>query len=277
MLHNLSDPEWFELQFEPEKAQGRGIPVPGFPSDHHQVSFTGMTGRENLEQAFSFYKYAHKVAGFDQVKDPHILDFGAGWGRIARFWLRDTPPQNITASDTMDMAISLLSELKAPYHIVKNPPFPPADYDRSYDLIYAYSVFSHLSEKYVIGWLDYLMTHLKPHGHLVFTTRGNDFIRDISHIKGQTEKFIEAQTVGGAGNYLKQIRATFPHPSVLRSRYDGGDFQFYHTPDPRLPDDECAGETIIPRGWFDARYGDRLVGFDEGVEHIKQAVVTLRV
>jgi hypothetical protein len=162
MLHDIADRDWFELQFNPELAKLRGIPVPGIPSEHYQVSFTGLTGRQNLEQACSFYKLAHEAAGLDSVRDPQILDFGGGWGRIARFWLRDTPPQNITVSDTMDLAISLLRELKAPYHIAKNPPFPPADYDRSYDLIYAFSVFSHLSEKYTAAWVDYLLTQLKP-------------------------------------------------------------------------------------------------------------------
>jgi hypothetical protein len=275
MLHNIADQEWFELQFEPELAAQRGIPIPGFPSDHLQVSFTGLSGRQNLEQAFSFYKYAHKAAKLDEVHNPHILDFGAGWGRIARFWLRDTLPENITASDTMDMAISLLRELKAPYDIVNNPPFPPADYKHKYDLVYAFSVFSHLSEKYTIAWIEYLLEQLEPNGRLVLTTRGNDFIRDISYIKGATEEFIESQMVGGAGEYLSQLRRTFPDPAILQERYDAGEFQFFQLTHGRLPDD-CTGETIIPRVFFEKRYGERLVGFCQDVERTKQAIVTLR-
>jgi hypothetical protein len=274
MLHDIADRDWFELQFNPELAKLRGIPVPGIPSEQDQVSFTGLTGRQNLEQACSFYKLAHEAAELNLVQDPHILDFGGGWGRIARFWLRDTPPQNITVSDTMDTAISLLCELKAPYHIVKNPPFPPADYDRSYDLIYAFSVFSHLSEKYAAAWVDYLLTHLKPHGRFVFTTRGDRFISDITTIKAQTEEFVEAQTLGGASAYLKQLRATFPDPSILRVRYDAGQFQFFPLTHTRLPED-CTGETIIPRGWFEKRYGDHLVGFEQNAD-AQQAIVTLR-
>jgi hypothetical protein len=275
MLHNIADQEWFELQFEPELAAQRGIAIPGFPGDHHQVSFTGMSGRQNLEQAFSFYKYARKAANLDEVNNPHILDFGVGWGRIARFWLRDTRPENITASDTMDLAVSLLRELKAPYDVVKNPPFPPGDYKHKYDLVYAFSVFSHLSEKYTIAWIDHLIEQLEPNGRLVLTTRGNDFIRDISYIKGQTEEFIEAQIVGGAGEYLRQLRRTFPDPAILRERYDAGEFQFFQLTDGRLPD-ECTGETIIPRAFFEQRYGEHLLGFDQDVEYVNQAVVTLR-
>jgi len=275
MLHDVKDQDWLDLQFEPERAREIGISIPGFPSDHHQVSFTGMTGRQNLEQGFCFYKYAHKAAKLDRVKNPHILDFGSGWGRIARFWLRDTPPENITTSDAMDMAVNLLKELNAPYHIVKNPPYPPADYGRKYDLIYAFSVFSHLSEKYTFAWIDFLLDQLKPNGRLVFTTRGHDFIRDISHIKMQTEEFIEAQTVGGTGAYLKQIRQTFPDPEVMRLRHEAGELQFFPLNHSRLPED-CTGETIIPRGYFVKRYGDRLVSFDESVEHFRQAVITLR-
>lgn len=274
MLHDITDREWFELQFSPELVKLRGIAVPGIPSEHYQVSFTGLTGRQNLEQAWSFYKLAHKAAGLDLIRDPHILDFGGGWGRIARFWLRETPPGNITVSDTMDTAISLLHELKAPYHIVKNPPFPPADYNRTYDLIYAFSVFSHLSQEYTAAWIDYLLTQLKGNGRFVFTTRGDRFISDMTAIKAQTEEFVEAQTVGGAGSYLKQLRATFPDPSILRARYDAGEFQFFPLTDTRLPED-CTGETIIPRRWFEERYGDRLVGFEQNAD-AQQAIVTLR-
>jgi len=274
MLHNIADEDWLELQFNPELAKLRGIPVPGIPSEHYQVSFTGLTGRQNLQQAYSFYMLARKAAGLNLLQDPHILDFGGGWGRIARFWLRETPPQNITVSDTMDTAISLMRELGAPYHIVKNPPFPPASYNRSYDLIYAFSVFSHLSEKYTAAWVDYLLTHLKPDGRFVFTTRGDRFITDITAIKTQTDEFIEAQTLGGAGSYLKQLRATFPDPSILRARYDAGEFQFFPLTHARLPED-CTGETIIPRGWFEKLYGDRVVGFEQNAD-AQQAIVTLR-
>ena len=71
----------------------------------------------------------------------------------------------------------------------------------------------------------------------MFTTRGDRFISDITTIKAQTEEFVEAQTLGGASAYLKQLRATFPDPSILRVRYDAGQFQFFPLTHTRLPED----------------------------------------
>ena len=133
-----------------------------------------MCGRPNLEQALSFYRYARNAASLATIQNPAIMDFGAGWGRIARFFLRDVAkPGDITVCDTMPTAIRWLRETGAPFEIIQNAPYPPiAGLDRRYDLIYSYSVFSHLSEAYACAWLDFLIGRLKPNGALVFTTRG---------------------------------------------------------------------------------------------------------
>jgi hypothetical protein len=46
-----------------------------------------------MQQAFNFYRYAHTAAELSRIKNPMMMDFGAGWGRIARLFLRDTPPK----------------------------------------------------------------------------------------------------------------------------------------------------------------------------------------
>ena len=85
----IDDAEWFELQFDPAGAKAKyGIILPSFPDDATQISFTGMCGRPNLQQAFSFYLYVRSVSGIDKLPDPRVMDFGAGWGRIARLFLR---------------------------------------------------------------------------------------------------------------------------------------------------------------------------------------------
>ena len=53
------------------------------------------------------------------------MDFGAGWGRIARFFLREARPQDIVAVDTMSFAIECLRKTGAAFQIVHNPPAPP--------------------------------------------------------------------------------------------------------------------------------------------------------
>jgi SAM-dependent methyltransferase len=67
------------------------------------------------------------------------------------------------------------------------PPTPfPAD---RFDLIYAFSVFSHLSEPVHEAWLGELSRILRPGGLLVVTTREREFIESphpCERIRGWT-------------------------------------------------------------------------------------------
>jgi 2-polyprenyl-3-methyl-5-hydroxy-6-metoxy-1,4-benzoquinol methylase len=274
---SIDDVEWFELQFDPARAQEKyGIILPAFPDDATQISFTGMCGRPNLQQAFNFYLHARAVSGIGKLSDPRIMDFGAGWGRIARLFLREARPQDIVAADTMGFAINWLRKTGSIFQIIHNPPAPPIPgFQQSFHLIYAYSVFSHLSEPYARAWVDYLMKLLQPGGHLVFTTRGERFISDLVNILAQSDDFINSQKTAGAGKYLQRLREASPDPAIIRRRFEAGEFQFFPIGHGELNED-CAGETIIPRGYFEVHYGQDLAGFNEDVPNVDQSVVVLK-
>ncbi len=56
----------------------------------------------------------------------------------------------------------------------QNRPLPPLDYrDEMFDLVYAVSVFTHLSEEFQLPWLDELKRILKPNGVLLATVYNN--------------------------------------------------------------------------------------------------------
>src|ERR1700722_6178789 len=72
----IRDEMWYQLQFRPKEAlKFYGIPVPGLPPDEVQLRFTGNTGQQNLQQAFSFYLYICSVCNLKEMKSPKILDF----------------------------------------------------------------------------------------------------------------------------------------------------------------------------------------------------------
>jgi hypothetical protein len=90
-LGRIDDQTWFELQFNPEETRAKyHIPMPDLPPDEVQLGFTARTGRVNLQQAFDFYQYVVSKCELRTKRQPRILDFGGGWGRISRFFLRDT-------------------------------------------------------------------------------------------------------------------------------------------------------------------------------------------
>jgi 2-polyprenyl-3-methyl-5-hydroxy-6-metoxy-1,4-benzoquinol methylase len=275
---HLDDAEWFELQFEPQRARSEyGIPTPGFPADSEQITFTGMSGRQNLQQAFSFYRHVRSVTAIHTLENPRILDFGAGWGRIARLWLRETDAGNITVADTMPFAIECLQRTGAPYRIVHNPPAPPLPgvETASFDLIYAYSVFSHLSEAYSRLWIEHHLTLLRPGGWFVFTTRGDRFISDLAAIKATAgTRIAGAHEQAGVNEYQDQLRR-LPEPDQIRERMRAGEFQFFAMKHSHHIDD-CTGETIIPESWLKANYGRYLVSFSQDVPEVDQGVAILR-
>jgi 2-polyprenyl-3-methyl-5-hydroxy-6-metoxy-1,4-benzoquinol methylase len=277
VLTEIDDAEWFELQFDPARAKEKyDIILPSFPDDATQISFTGRCGRPNLQVAFGFYLYARSVSGTDKLRNPRVMDFGAGWGRIARLFLREARPKDIFASDTMGFAIRCLQETGGVFQIVQNPPAPPIPgFDQTFDLIYAYSVFSHLSESYTRAWLDYLLTLLRPGGHLIFTTRDGRFITDLRAIKAQPDDYVNSQKAASANEYLQVLRRTFPDPAIIEDRFAAGEFQFYPVGHAELPED-CTGETLIPRSYLERHYSRYLAAFNDDVPNVDQTVVVLK-
>jgi hypothetical protein len=261
---SIPDSVWYELQFTPaEGLERHGIPIPNLPPDEVQIRFTGRTSRQNLEQAFSFYLHLSSQCRLQDMESPKVLDFGGGWGRISRFFLRDTECNRITVADCLSDSIYWLRETNNPCNIVKNDPFPPiAGLGTDFDVIYAFSVFSHLSEKYQNAWFDYLISCLRPGGYLVITTRGHQFIETLKCFHSQ-------RLVNGLTTQL-------PKPDEISARYAAGEFQFYPTGGGGELEPAFYGETFIPRAYFEKKYGSQIVSFSEDVQYVDQAVLVLQ-
>jgi GT2 family glycosyltransferase/predicted nucleic acid-binding Zn-ribbon protein len=266
----IGDEEWFELQFRSNDALRRyGIALPGLPSDDVQRSFTGSCGRANLEEAFSFYRYILSTCRFEPNSKPRILDFGGGWGRIARLFLRETTADRIYVTDTMDYAIKCLRETGGQFTAIHNRPQPPIDgIAEQFDLIYAFSVFSHLSPDYFHAWMNYLLSLVRPSGHLVFTTRGRAFIDHLDYLRRNK---IDAPEV--LRQYFESLKI-MAAPDEIRRRYAAGEFQFYLAGGGDELSSEFYGEAIVPKSYIAQYFGSSLVDFRDDV--VNQSIIVLR-
>ena len=109
----LSQDEWFTAVCEsylnpPVVVDGKELP--GFPSDEIQANTTGQSGVNTLKKAFIFYQDC--IETFRNlgapIKPQHcLLDFGVGWGRIATFFLRELPAENVYGIDVMEEFIQI--------------------------------------------------------------------------------------------------------------------------------------------------------------------------
>ncbi len=102
-----------------------------------------------------------------------VLDFGCGVGRTLRHFLAEAEVAELHGCDIDGPSIAWLQEhLSPPLHVLRNEESPPLPYEaETFDLIWAISVFTHLTELWS-AWLLELHRILAPGGLLIATYMG---------------------------------------------------------------------------------------------------------
>ncbi len=102
-----------------------------------------------------------------------VLDFGCGAGRVLREFLPEAArPGEFWGCDLHAPTIAWLNEhLSPPLHFYVNDAIPMPHPGGYFDLIYAISVFTHITHQWS-AWLLELHRILKPDGYLVATIIG---------------------------------------------------------------------------------------------------------
>jgi SAM-dependent methyltransferase len=104
-----------------------------------------------------------------------VLDFGCGCGRVTRYW--DTFAGAVSGSDVSTQAIDWCRGNLTFATFESNALGPPLVFDGdSFDLVYALSVFTHLTADLQIAWRDELHRVLRPGGLLLVTTHGRSYL-----------------------------------------------------------------------------------------------------
>lgn len=101
-----------------------------------------------------------------------LLDFGCGCGRVTRH-LQEFSNAKIYGVDLHRDAIRWCARNLGRGEFSVNALAPPLSFsDRSFDLIYAFSVFTHLNDSLEAAWLREFHRILTPGGWLVASTHG---------------------------------------------------------------------------------------------------------
>jgi SAM-dependent methyltransferase len=104
-----------------------------------------------------------------------VLDFGCGCGRVLRYWSGHTG--TVAGSDRDAGAVDWCRGNLTFAQVERNGLGPPLAYpDESFDLVYALSVFTHLTAELQTAWRDELRRVLRPGGRLLVTTHGNSYL-----------------------------------------------------------------------------------------------------
>jgi SAM-dependent methyltransferase len=121
-------------------------------------------------------------AGFDAIAAhvqldqlESVLDFGCGCGRVTRWW--SGFPGTVAGSDVSDAAIEWCRANLPFARFELNALPPPLVFeDESFDLVYALSVFTHLTADLQLAWRDEVRRVLRPGGLLLLTTHGRSYV-----------------------------------------------------------------------------------------------------
>ena len=150
--------------------------LPAMASTLVQDQWTGQNGYALLRQTSAFvrsvsYNYTH-ITG-RSLSDATMLDYGCGYGRIARLMYYFSDPQNVIGVDPWDRSIDECHTANmGPYFRQSDylPKTLPVD-NLSFDICYAFSVFTHLSKRAADLALTVIRRYMKPGALLCLTIR----------------------------------------------------------------------------------------------------------
>lgn len=104
-----------------------------------------------------------------------VLDFGCGCGRVLRHW-RGAPGVKLYGTDMNPYLVAACRRCAPEATIDQNTLEPRLTYgDREFDLVYAFSVFTHLDLDDQRAWLREFHRILKPGGVLLLSVHGEAY------------------------------------------------------------------------------------------------------
>ena len=241
--------------------------LPAMPPEEMQIRFTGASGESTLDEAFQFYRIVSEAASGTGPKV--AMDFGCGWGRITRFFIKDFAKHRLIGVDPLAEAIKTCEATNSWAEFQQIGLSPPIDRpDSSLDLIFAFSVFSHLTEETHQEWLAEFARLLRSGGTLVVTTRKRSFIPDCARIRAEEER-----TPVNTGAFV-----AFEDTQKYLAMYDAG--EYCNDPvggGPDLPP-STYGETCIPLAYAEERWQPEfsVVNFIDDPTRLNQNVIVAK-
>jgi SAM-dependent methyltransferase len=155
--------------------------LPDVPDPELQATWNGTSGAALAAQSLAFY---NKLRALDAkhsrvtLADSRVLDYGCGWGRLTRFIARDLAPGALFGCDPVQGILDVCEDNGVPAVLERCEYVPESlPFAERFDLAYAFSVFTHLSESSHGASLRALHASLKPDGLLVLTIRPPDYLR----------------------------------------------------------------------------------------------------
>jgi hypothetical protein len=159
----------------PQEYDHAASALPLMAADEVQKNWTGSAGEHLLTQSAAFINAIvsrYKKHVFAPLADAAVLDYGCGWGRLIRLMYAHSRPENIFGCDPWDKSIQLCLDANIRANLAVSEYVPSElPFDSKFHLIYAFSVFTHLSQKTADAVMSTLRKYVDEYGLLVITIR----------------------------------------------------------------------------------------------------------
>jgi SAM-dependent methyltransferase len=232
--------------------------LPDVPDPSLQRLWNGAAGIALAAQGVAFYtKLLERYGrhGDRPLNEARVLDFGCGWGRLTRFLARDVAPGRLYACDPVEQILDVCRQSGVPATLARTEFAPDRlPFDEPFDLAFAFSVFTHLSESTHERCLTALYEALRPGGVLVVTVRPPAYVELCEAMHPLLGTPLE-----GPEYLFVPHRAEASHP-----QYAGGEMTY--------------GEAVITVPYIRERWAPRfeLLDVDLLAGDLYQLMVTLR-
>ena len=176
--------------------------LPYMASEEVQLLWTGGAGAYLLKLSLSFVRslgIAYGQLTGRPIAEARILDFGCGYGRLARLMYYFVDSEHLYGVDPWERSIEECrnARLGDNFRLCERLPNTlPVD-DLEFDLIYAFSVYTHLPERVVRATLSTLRRNIRPDGLLCITIRPVEYWDAAPMSEDERKQIKAAHAEGG--------------------------------------------------------------------------------
>lgn len=266
----VSDAQWASALFDSVTGKPfNGHMLPAFIGEEAQRMFVGSSGVVAPKEASRFVKVVLiQLAkhGLSLSDESVAVDFGSGWGRYTRFMLKYVHPDNLYGLEVSSSMVEHCRKAFGMANFLKVDTLPPCPLRSSMvDLVFGYSVFSHLAPHCADAWIAEFARITKPGALVLMTTQGRSFIDFCRSVRESGDR---------SHPWFVSLAKAFVDSDQARSDYDAG--QFLHFGEGQYGG--TYGESLIPSGYIERHWGKYfdLVDFIDNRAILPQALFVLQ-
>jgi len=271
---NVSDKQWLEILIKSiDGSSPAFLNLPSFPDEKIQVMFVGSSWKKALKEGATFYGYCKRLAtsyNYPILPNSRVLDFGCGWGRYARFFMKDVRRSHIFGVDIDPDILDICRQTEVPgnFHLIDHYGKLPFE-DSYFDFVTAYSVFTHLPENLADHWIKEISRVMKPNGLFVLTLEPRRFLA-----------FIFKLPASGDNLWHKSLRKVADDSNLqeLQQRFDCGEYVYLPTGGGEYRSADVYGEAVVSPACFQEKFGSYFndMNYLDDETRFWQAVMSVR-